>query len=103
MTKDPAIEKHPAGAVMVRRLSAGMFTDALKNGTINWDVVLAKALSIVMTAATGARTGDLTVATMDEQELPYLCYKDITLKLAGGDKLENLVAKVLIRNEKGWK
>ena len=103
LTKDPAIEKHSIGAVIVRRLSAGMFTDALKNGTINWDVVLAKALSIMITAATGARTGDLTVARLDEQELPYLCYQDITLKLAGGDKLENLVAKVVIRNEKNWK
>jgi len=66
-------------------------------------VVLAKTLSIVLTAALASRTGDVTVDPLDEHELPFLCYEDIKLKLIKGDDLTNLVAKVVIRNEKGDK
>jgi len=31
----------------------------------------------------------MTVST-DDQPLPFLCYNDITIKLVGGDKVENL-------------
>ncbi|KAH7412525.1 hypothetical protein BKA64DRAFT_770267 [Cadophora sp. MPI-SDFR-AT-0126] len=103
ITRDPSIERNHIGVYLVRKLSTGILRDALANGTLNWDVTLAKALSIVLTAGLASRTGDITVAPMDVQELPYLCYKDITLKLVGGDGLTSLVAEVLIRNEKGDK
>ncbi|TAQ84863.1 hypothetical protein B7494_g6808 [Chlorociboria aeruginascens] len=40
---------------------------------------------------------------LDNHELPYLAYQDIILKLHKGNKLVNLVANVVIRNEKGKK
>jgi hypothetical protein len=65
LSKDPLRQKHHIGAFLVRKLALGLLTDALTNGTINWDVVLAKTLSIALTAALGARTGDVTVAPLD--------------------------------------
>lgn len=103
LTKDPAIERHHIGVFLVRKLSIGIFKDALASGTRCWDVTLAKILSIVLTSALAARTGDLTVGELDDHELPFLCYGDITLKLSKGTKLIDLVADVLIRNEKGQK
>ncbi|KAK9234527.1 hypothetical protein V1525DRAFT_412862 [Lipomyces kononenkoae] len=103
LSKDPLRQKHHIGALLVRKLALGLFTDALTNGTINWDLVLAKTLSIVLTASLATRTGDITKGQFDEHQLPFLCYKDITLKLIKGDDLTNLVAKVVIRNEKGHK
>jgi hypothetical protein len=103
LSKDPLRHKHHIGAFLVHRLAFGLLTVALTNGTINWDVVLAKTLSIVLTAALGSRTGDVTVAPLDIHQLPFLCYEDITLKLIKGDDLTTLVTKVVIRNEKGHK
>jgi hypothetical protein len=57
-----------------------------------------------MAAALTACMEDLTMAPLDKQPVPFLCYKDITLKLVGGGtRLENLHACCLIRNEKGDK
>lgn len=36
----------------------------------------------------------------DAHPLPFLCYDDITIKLVGGDGIENLEAIFVIRNEK---
>jgi hypothetical protein len=88
---------------LVRKLSAGLFKNALTNGTINWDVTIAKSFSIVLTAALACRTGDITTAPLEEHDLPFLCYMDITLKFAKGNEFNNLVASRLIRNEKGNK
>lgn len=103
LTKDPAIERHHIGVFLVRKLSTGLFKDALTTGTRSWDVTLAKVLSIILTSALAARTGDLTVGELDDHELPFLTYGDITLKLSKGAKLVDLVADVVIRNEKGKK
>ncbi len=53
LSKDPLRHKHHIGAFLVRTLAFGLLTVALANGTLNWDVVLAKTLSIVLTAALG--------------------------------------------------
>ena len=96
-------EKHWLGSFLTRKLAYGLFIDALKNGTSSWTSIIARVLNIIMTAAAGARTGDLTQAAEDTNEMPFLSYGDITLKLSGGDGLSNLVAQVVIRNEKGHK
>jgi hypothetical protein len=99
MTRD----KYFVGAFLVRKLSSALFTDALRNRTINWDVTMAKALSIVLIATIATYTGDVTKALLEVHKLPFLYFKDITLKLVDGNSLSYLEAKVLIRNEKGDK
>lgn len=77
--------------------------DALTQGTLNWDVTLSKAASLVITAALSARAGDVTTDRMENQPLPYLCYQDVTIKLVGGNDLQHLMVEVVIRNEKSKK
>jgi hypothetical protein len=77
-----------------------MLNDAIRHSTVNWDVTLGKTLSIVLVAALGSRTGHVTTAPLDTHELPFLCYRDITLKLSEG---HNLIAEVVLPNEKGNK
>lgn len=81
----------------------GLFRRAMKEGTANWDRVLPKVLSLLLLGALACRVGDITQNNKDTHDLPFLCYKDITIKLVGGTGLENLVALIVIRNEKGKK
>ena len=80
-----------------------MFENGLKHGSNRWDATLARTLSIVMVAALTSRAGGVNVAALDEQKTPHLCYKDVGVNLLGGNTVEHLVAKVFIRNEKGFK
>jgi hypothetical protein len=70
---------------------------------MNWDVTLSRITSIVLTAALSTRSGDIATDPTDNQPLPYLCYKDVTIKLVGGQNIEDLVTEVVIRNEKSKK
>ena len=87
----------------MRKPAIAVLENGLKHGSNNWDATLARTLSIVMVAALASLAGDVTVAALDEQKTPYLCYKDVGVNLLGGNTVENLVAEVVIRNEKGFK
>lgn len=103
VTQDPTWEKNWVGAVAVRKLTTAIITDALQYGTLTWDISLAKVLSIVWVAALGVRTGDVNATPRDHQKLPYLCYHDITIKMDQGTSIDDLLAVVVIRNQKGDK
>lgn len=103
LTKEPTLQKSWVGAFLVRRLVMSLLHHSLSNGTISWDVTLAKVMAIVVVAALSARAGDVTTHKLDEQELPFLCYNDVTIRLVGGGEMENLQASFLIRGEKGEK
>lgn len=103
VTKEPAREKHWVGAFMVRRLVTALLQDALGFGTMNWDVTISKALSIVLQSALSARTGDILRNRFDNQDLPFICYKDVIPKLVDGDGIDSLVGRFTIRNAKGYK
>jgi hypothetical protein len=78
-------------------------SEGLEEGTTNWDRVLQKVLSLLLLGALACRLGDITKHNKDTHDLPFLCYKDITIKLVGGTRIENLVALIVIRNEKAKK
>jgi hypothetical protein len=103
LTKEPSWERNWVGAAVVRKLTTAMVKQALEHGTMTWDITVAKVLSIVFVAALGARTGDVTVAPLDRHKLPYLCYQDVVIKMDGGTTIDDLMAIVTIRNEKGDK
>jgi hypothetical protein len=65
--------------------------------------VLQKVLSLLLLGVLAFRVGDITKNNKDTHDLPFLCYKDITIKLVGGTGLEHLVALMVVRNEKGKK
>jgi hypothetical protein len=104
-TKEPSWERSWVGGFMVRRLVTALFEDC----AVQWDDQLGchniKSSSNCHGCCSGStvRTGDVTMAPLDEERLPFLCYKDITLKLVGVTRLENLKACCLIHNEKGDK
>ncbi|UPX16703.1 uncharacterized protein EKO05_0007091 [Ascochyta rabiei] len=103
VTQDPSWERSWAGVVVVRKLIHSLVTQAFQYGTMTWDIVLAKCLSIVLVSALGARAGDVTVAPRDQHTLPYLVYKDVIIKMKEGSTIDDLVAVVTLRNEKGDK
>jgi hypothetical protein len=91
------------GAFLTRQMVMAILQEALEEGTTNWDKTIQKALSILLLSALSCRVGDITKTTGETHDLPFLCYNDITIKLVKGVSLENLEAKVTIRNEKGQK
>jgi hypothetical protein len=97
LTRDPSRERQWIGAFILRKITTAMVNHALNQGTMNWDVTLSRITSIVLTGALSARAGDVTTDALDDQPLPYLCYKDITMKFVGGQEIEDLQAKVVIR------
>ncbi|KAK0125600.1 hypothetical protein ONS96_009435 [Cadophora gregata f. sp. sojae] len=100
ITRKPSREAQWVGAFLVSRLVGALLQQALAEGTTNWDKTIQKALSMVLIAALSCRCGDIMKTQSETHELPFLCYDDITIKLVGGHGLENLVATVVIRNEK---
>jgi hypothetical protein len=60
---------------------------------MTWDITISRCLSIVLVAAVGARSGDVTVAPLDRHALPYLAYKDVVLRMKkGGSTIDDLHA-----------
>jgi hypothetical protein len=102
LTRDPKIMRHWAGVLLVRRLVNHLYTEALTSGTVCWDVTIAKAASIVLSAALIARAGDITKHAQDTQELPYLAYQDVVLRVRDAATC-HLDAEFTVRNLKGYK
>ena len=46
------------------------------------------------------RIDDIIKAHLNEHSLLFLCWDDVTMKLVDDEQLENLEARILIRNEK---
>jgi hypothetical protein len=72
----------------------------LHEGTPTWDKTIQKALSLLLISTLSCHSGDIMVAALNNQPLPFLCYNDVTIKLVGGTELNNLKALIVIRNEK---
>lgn len=100
LTYDPAWDRNWAGVVVVRKLISSLATQAFEEGTLSWDITIARCLSIVLVAALGARAGDVTVAPLDKHTLPFLAYKDVVVKMKYGDGIGDLDTVLTIRNEK---
>lgn len=100
ITREPSRKVQWVGIVLVRRLVTAILHDAIEHGTPNWDKVIQRVLGLLLISALSCRSGDIMTSTRDTQKLPFLCYNDVTIKLVNGDRLENLQAEVLIRNEK---
>jgi hypothetical protein len=104
LTQDPSWERNWAGVVVVRQLVSSLFNQAFEEGTMTWDITIAKCLSIILVAAIGARSGDVTMAPLNQHALPFLAYKDVVIKMRkGGSTIDDLHAVLTLRNEKGYK
>ena len=77
LTKNPKRESQWLGAFVAAKLSTALFQDALVAGTINWDIVISKALSIILTSALMARSGDVAKARITL--IWNVCISDISV------------------------
>lgn len=100
LTREASRQRNWVGTHILRKIVTAILDNALSEGTLHWDVTLSRIASLVLVAALSARAGDLNADPLDDQPLPYLCYKDIDLKFVGGQEIENLEAELTIRNEK---
>jgi len=82
---------------IVSRMAKAWLNHFEKRGTRNWDLVIARLLSIVMVTSVGMRVGDVTRSTSYVGE-EYVKYKDIEMKVEGDGtaKLKNLRARVTL-------
>ena len=65
-------------------------------GSINWDIVVTRCLSVVLVAALGARSGDVA-QTRCYHELEYMRWRDIEMDFDGETKYVNLKVAVTIK------
>jgi hypothetical protein len=103
VTRQPIREAQWVGAFLIRQMVVALLRHAIENGTTNWDKTIQKVLSILLIAALSCRSGDIMKTQSETHDRPFLCYDDITIKMVNGVGLEDLVATVVIRNEKGKK
>ena len=55
---------------------------------------------MVLVTALGCRVGHIEQHALDPQEIPFLCYRDVTMKLDRGASVDHLKASLVIRWEK---
>lgn len=87
----------------VARMGRAWLDHHHRNGTQNWDVIIAKFLLNVLVSCLGCRVGD---AAWNEQYTgtEYLQYRHIDLILDGGEaRWENLLARITLEYCKGHK
>lgn len=90
---------------LMKDLLLKWFQNALHTGCSGFDVVLSWALPLVMMVALDSRVGDILPHDRVHADAGlYMTLGDIHLKLEGNDlDVSNVVAKVIIRFEKGHK
>jgi hypothetical protein len=89
---------------IVSRMTKAWLDHYDKYGTRNWDLIIAKHLSIVLVSSLGMRVGDVTRSS-SYHGLEYLKYKDVKLRIEGDGeaKLENIRACITLCYTKGKK
>ena len=103
LTNKPARENHWVGVSLVKIMADAILDNALEHGTRNWDVTVQHLLMLILLSSLQCRAGDITKWFKDDQPLPFLAYQDVRLKLVGGSSIQDLEARVTIRNEKRYK
>lgn len=95
LTKDSWRTKHWVTAAVIKRLATALFEDILEPGTLSWDKVITKAVSIVLLSALVCRAGDISVSQYYED---YAClrYEHIKIKLEVVDGTGVLLGSVIL-------
>jgi hypothetical protein len=101
VTNDPVREKLWIGCVMIQKLATAVLSDAVQQGTKNWDLTIASTFSIVLQAALASRSGETTRSagyTGDE----YMKWQDIELTATGDGSAFKMTVKLLYRKGHKW-
>ncbi|OSS54748.1 hypothetical protein B5807_00054 [Epicoccum nigrum] len=101
LTRTMNESREPAGAIVVRRVVAALYQDAIINGTGGWNTTLTGIASILLLASLGVRAGDIMGVTKDARpDLPGLRYSDVKI---AADQDGSFKARFRIRGGKGRK
>lgn len=59
LTTNPYREKQWVASDIIHAMIKALFEDAIVNGTLSWDLVVMKSLSLLLKCVTGARAGEI--------------------------------------------
>jgi predicted transcriptional regulator len=94
------------GFAVLSRLVSTFLSHTVVYGTNNWDITIAKCLSVVLVAALGARSGDVARSSLYKGQ-EYLQYRHIALYIdkahSGRPTLADLRATITLEFQKGHK
>jgi len=102
LTKGHWRKKSWIGFVTLSRMVRTFLNHCHTHGCWSWDVVISKCLSVVLVAALGARSGDVT-RTAQYRGSEYLQWRHIEMYCHGEAKFENLTVTITLEFEKGSK
>ena len=92
------------GYAVLSRLVRAYLTRGIEQGTVNWDIIVAKCLSMVLVASLGSRTGDVALSGKYKGTTYYMQYRHIELFVEGDEPIySNIRARVTLEYEKGHK
>ncbi|KAL1597760.1 hypothetical protein SLS60_008247 [Paraconiothyrium brasiliense] len=103
ITRSTKQQKSWVGAFVVAKMIHSVYDTALRNEVLSWDVQLSRVQQLLLLSALSCRNGDINKNRLDRHDLPFLCFGDLTMKLIGGNELEDLAVMVKLRNTKGTK
>ncbi|KAI4188506.1 MAG: hypothetical protein L6R41_002106 [Letrouitia leprolyta] len=76
----------------------------IEHGTVNWDITIAKCLSVALVSSLGSRTGDVALSYEHKGKPYYLQYRHVELSIEGGEPIfANVRARITLEFEKGHK
>ncbi|KAK9357745.1 hypothetical protein V1504DRAFT_500567 [Lipomyces starkeyi] len=88
--------------MIVSRMGRAWLEHHHNHGTWNWDITLARLMSVVLVTSLGCRAGDAARSQCYEG-MEFLQYRQVELLLEGEPKFENLRAQIKIEFAKGSK
>lgn len=88
--------------ILVSRLGRSWLRHHHQQGTLGWDLVLARLLSIVLVSSLGCRPGDVARSPY-YKGAEYLKYRNVNLRLEGKPQWKNLRAQITLEFCKGKK
>ncbi|RYN21317.1 hypothetical protein AA0112_g10335 [Alternaria arborescens] len=92
------------GYAVLSRLVRAYLTHGIEQGTSNWDVTMARCLSVVLVSSLGARCGDVGLAAGYKGKAYYMQWRHIELFLEGDVPLFSaLRVRITLEFEKGNK
>lgn len=88
------------GFAVLSRLVSSYLSHNIKHGSLNWDIPIAKCLSLVLISALGARSGDV-FRSMHYKGQEYLQWRHVRLHLVGSQpSLANVRATITLQYQK---
>ncbi|EPE35495.1 C2H2 and C2HC zinc finger [Glarea lozoyensis ATCC 20868] len=95
-------ELHWVGTYLVEKMVRAWFQNAIDNGYRSWDIVVHKALSVVLQSALACRAGEICRSKGYETE--YMQWSDIVMTLPPGwTTIDDVQVSCLLRYEKNQK